>query len=94
MVKGGVIFMALSKYISPTIYNFVLDHSWDPKITRIRHARDLCRSFAERIVAEKKAAILDGRQDKDIMSLIVRANSSNKDVKNRMNDEELLAQVR
>ncbi|KAF9019212.1 cytochrome P450 [Hymenopellis radicata] len=92
MVEGGVIFMALSKYISPTIYNFVLDHSWDPKITRIRHARDLCRSFAERIVAEKKAAILDGRQDKDIMSLIVRANSSNKDVKNRMNDEELLAQ--
>ncbi|THH15321.1 hypothetical protein EW146_g5144 [Bondarzewia mesenterica] len=76
MLKGGVISMSISKLVPPWVYQLVFDYSWSEKIRRMRYARELCTTFAERLVEEKTVALKEGRQRKDTMTFLFAANST------------------
>ncbi|KAL0579177.1 hypothetical protein V5O48_002799 [Marasmius crinis-equi] len=67
----------------------------DPRLARGRIAREVAREVAKELVSEKSKEIGNGQGShlKDIMSLLLKANMSPQNERNRMNDEELFAQM-
>ncbi|EKM80790.1 hypothetical protein AGABI1DRAFT_55872 [Agaricus bisporus var. burnettii JB137-S8] len=58
-----------------------------------RHTAGLANAVTRELVDSKAGALLEGKENKDILSLLVKANAS-EDANAKLNDEELLAQMR
>jgi len=62
-------------------------------LVHARHTAQLANAVTRQLVDSKAEALLHGKGNKDILSLLVRANAS-EDAKAKLTDEELLAQMR
>ncbi|EPQ55474.1 cytochrome P450 [Gloeophyllum trabeum ATCC 11539] len=63
------------------------------RFERMRETSEATYKIARQLVAEKYDALLSGKGNKDVMSLLVKANASENPAK-RLTDEELYAQMR
>ncbi|RDB25147.1 hypothetical protein Hypma_007406 [Hypsizygus marmoreus] len=80
-------------YIPDGIRAPFFDHLPNKKLTHARSTAKLATNVARELVSSKSQALLQGKGNKDIMSLLVKANASaNKTA--QLNEEELLAQMR
>ncbi|KAJ3772964.1 cytochrome P450 [Lentinula raphanica] len=63
------------------------------RMVHARHTAQLANDIAQSLIDMKSQALLLGKENKDILSLLVKANASENPA-NRLTDEEMLAQMR
>jgi cytochrome P450 len=68
-------------------------HSSRRNLAHARYTAKLANKVTRELVQSKSAALFHGQGNKDILSLLVKANMSH-DAKNKLTEEEMLAQVR
>ncbi|KAI9573309.1 cytochrome P450 [Boletus coccyginus] len=94
LAPAGQIFMqAASKYIPMRIFQWMLDNGSHPRLARARDTKIAVTSVAKELVREKADALLQGKGNRDVFTLLVMANMD-ANAKQKMSDEELLAQMR
>ncbi|KAE9408599.1 cytochrome P450 [Gymnopus androsaceus JB14] len=69
-------------------------YSRSRRMVHARHTARLANEVAQALIDMKSDALLHGRENKDIMSLLVKANASETDPASRLTDEETIAQMR
>ncbi|KAK1225573.1 hypothetical protein PQX77_011465, partial [Marasmius sp. AFHP31] len=91
---------ALSSYIPTPLMSRLLEYlsqnNREVRLARARMAREVGTEVARELVSEKVGEVLDGEHGKgkkDVMSLLVKANMSSQDEKNKLSDDELYAQM-
>lgn len=90
---GRLIFRGISRFVPPSWLTFLYEHASSPDIQRLRDNREQVHTFAARLIDFKRKAIEQGKGQKDIMSLLLKANdSANDDAKLR--DDEIIPQMR
>ncbi|KAF9042656.1 cytochrome P450 [Hymenopellis radicata] len=87
-----VLLINLLDTLPRTIARFLLAQLPNSRLQRGRDTGTASTNIARQLVAEKYAALLDGKPSKDIMSILVKANA-NADKSTGLTDVELLAQM-
>ncbi|KAK7032242.1 hypothetical protein VNI00_013200 [Paramarasmius palmivorus] len=90
--KAALVSMALPTLLPFKLLEFMLHRSNNDRAKRIRLIRDVSRDVARQLLKEKAGDIDQGKGNKDVMSLLVKANLSENE-KHRLSDEELLSQM-
>ncbi|RDB23388.1 hypothetical protein Hypma_009433 [Hypsizygus marmoreus] len=80
-------------YLPNSLRPSFVDHMPSKKLVHARATAKLATEVARALVDSKAAALLQGKGNRDIMSLLVKANASENE-KTKLNTEELLAQLR
>ncbi|KAN0081681.1 Cytochrome P450 [Tylopilus felleus] len=88
-----IFIQAASKYIPTHIYQWMLDNGSNPRLARARDVKNTVTDVAKELVREKGGALLQGKGNTDIFTLLVKANMD-ANAKIKLSDEELLAQMR
>ncbi|OAX37779.1 cytochrome P450 [Rhizopogon vinicolor AM-OR11-026] len=88
-----VFFQGVSRYIPSRILEYIGKRSKSPRIVRMREAGNIITSVAKQIVKDKAEVLLQGKGNRDVFSLLVKANMD-ADAKAKMTEEEMLAQMR
>ncbi|KAK7025496.1 hypothetical protein VNI00_015930 [Paramarasmius palmivorus] len=83
--KAALVSMALPTLLPFKLLEFMLHRSNNDRAKRIRLIRDVSRDVARQLLKEKAGDIDQGKGNKDVMSLLVKANL--------LSDEELLSQM-
>ncbi|KAH0828945.1 cytochrome P450 [Lanmaoa asiatica] len=88
------IFMhAASRYIPMGILQWILGHASNSRLARARDGKNAVTDVAKELLREKADALLQGKDNWDIFTLLVKANMD-ANAKSKLTDEELLAQMR
>jgi len=90
---GRLIFRGISRFVPPSWLSFLYEHTSSPDIQRLRDNRHQVHAFASRLIDFKRKAIEQGKGQKDIMSLLLKANASAKD-EAKLRDDEIIPQMR
>ncbi|KAG1878934.1 cytochrome P450 [Suillus subluteus] len=90
---GQVLFQGISKYIPRRILEYFVEEGQNPRIVRMRDTGNLATSVAKQLVKDKAEMILGGKGNRDVFSLLVKANMDT-DAKAKLTEEELFAQMR
>jgi len=81
--------------VMPVWYlQLVSKYSRSRRMVHARHTARLANEVAQALIDMKSDALLHGRENKDILSLLVKANASETDPASRLTDEETIAQMR
>ncbi|PFH52187.1 hypothetical protein AMATHDRAFT_74464 [Amanita thiersii Skay4041] len=91
--KAQIIATSIMGHIPTQILEWLGDYLPSPKLHHARHTAEVATNVAKSLVDSKFKALLQGQGKRDIMSLLVKANVSEKETA-RLNEEELLAQMR
>uniref|UniRef100_A0A0W0GAR6 Cytochrome p450 n=1 Tax=Moniliophthora roreri TaxID=221103 RepID=A0A0W0GAR6_MONRR len=90
---GAILSMILAGLLPRKCLTFLRDHSFGgQRLERLRSLNEVTNRVARQLVREKAEEIGQGKGNKDIMSLLVKANLS-EDERSRMSDDELIAQM-
>ncbi|CAK5281924.1 unnamed protein product [Mycena citricolor] len=91
---SGVSLLALGvlQYVPRRMREFLVDHIPARGLKHIRYAARVTKRVARELVASKSAALLQGKGNRDIMSLLVKANASENE-QTKLNEDELLSQM-
>jgi len=90
---GRLIFRGISRFVPSSWLSFLYERTSSPDIQRLRENRRQVHEFAGGLIEFKRKAIEQGNGQKDIMSLLLKANASaNDDAKLR--DDEIIPQMR
>ncbi|KAJ7198475.1 cytochrome P450 [Mycena pura] len=90
---GSLFALSLLQYLPRCVREFLVDHVPSARLAHIRHTAKVTTTVARELVASKSAALLQGKGNRDIMSLLVKANAS-EDEKTKLNEDELFSQMR
>ncbi|KAJ4473929.1 cytochrome P450 [Lentinula lateritia] len=94
--KTALLMLDLSRYIPLSVMEFLDNHN--PRFSLIHRVNNLAHVTAKYLVDMKSGLLLEGKNKKDIMSLLARAVKANKEAsqnpKLQLSEEELLAQMR
>ncbi|KAH7869953.1 cytochrome P450 [Lentinula edodes] len=91
--KTALLMLDLSRYIPLSVMEFLDNHN--PRFSLIHRVNNLAHVTAKYLVDMKLGLLLEGKNKKDIMSLLVKANKeASQNPKLQLNEEELLAQMR
>ncbi|KIK56481.1 hypothetical protein GYMLUDRAFT_47014 [Collybiopsis luxurians FD-317 M1] len=85
--------MELLQFLPRSLLEFLDDLSPSPRLAAIRRAGEVANALAEELVSTKANALLKGEGQKDIMSLLVKANAS-ESPKSRLTHTELISTMR
>ncbi|KAG9312341.1 cytochrome P450 [Chiua virens] len=88
-----IFFQAAAMYVPVWILEWITDHSPHPRLVRARNAKIMVTEVARQLVREKADALLQGKGNRDIFTLLVKANMD-ANAKHKLSDEELYAQMR
>ncbi|KAF7290074.1 PseudoU-synth-2 domain-containing protein [Mycena chlorophos] len=83
----------LLQYMPRNIREFIVDRIPSSRLSHVRHTAKVTNTVAAELVAEKSAALLQGKGNRDIMSLLVKANAS-ENTNAKLSHDELLSQMR
>ncbi|KAF8557917.1 cytochrome P450 [Imleria badia] len=84
---------AALKHIPMLILQWIVDISSSPRVARVRDVNTMVTSVAKELVWEKADALLQGKGNRDIFTLLIKANMD-ANAKKKLSDEELLSQMR
>ncbi|KAF8557930.1 cytochrome P450 [Imleria badia] len=87
-----IFMLAASKHIPVWILQWIAENGPGPRITRARDVKIMVTSVAKELVKEKADALLQGKGNQDIFTLLVKANMD-ANAKIKLSDEELLPQM-
>ncbi|KAF7294059.1 PseudoU-synth-2 domain-containing protein [Mycena kentingensis (nom. inval.)] len=90
---GSLLALSILQYIPRSIREFVVDNIPSSGLAHVRYTAKVTTDVARQLVADKSAALLQGKGSRDIMSLLVKANAS-EDAKTKLSEDELLSQMR
>ncbi|KAJ3874522.1 cytochrome P450 [Lentinula edodes] len=91
--KTALLMLDLSRYIPLSVMEFLDNHN--PRFSLIHRVNNLADVTAKYLVDMKSGLLLEGKNKKDIMSLLVKANKeASQNPKLQLSEEELLAQMR
>ncbi|KAJ8585149.1 cytochrome P450 [Rhizopogon salebrosus TDB-379] len=90
---GQVFIQGFSKYIPIRILEYLGETSKSPRLTRLRETGEIATSIAKQMVEEKAEMLMQGKGNRDVFSLLVKANMD-ADAKSKLTEEELYAQMR
>ncbi|KAF9260693.1 cytochrome P450 [Marasmius fiardii PR-910] len=90
--KAVFITGALVSILPAKLASWMLEYSRSPRLERARSVRDISQDVARQLVSVKTKDIANVGGNKDVMSLMIKANMS-ENVRNRMSEKELLAQM-
>ncbi|RDB25056.1 Leukotriene-B4 omega-hydroxylase 3 [Hypsizygus marmoreus] len=93
LTRSDIFLQNFLGYIPDGMRELFVDYLPSKKLTHARSTAKLATGVARALVDSKSAALLHGKGNKDIMTLLVKANAS-EDEKTQLNEEELLAQMR
>lgn len=65
-----IFIQAASKHIPTRMYQWIVENGPGPRIARARDVKTVVTGFAKELVQEKSDALLQGRGNKDIFSLL------------------------
>jgi cytochrome P450 len=75
------------------VLNLMSKYSRARNLVHARHTAKLANAVTRQLVEDKSEALLQGKGNKDILSLLVKANAS-EEAKTRLTEEEIFAQMR
>jgi len=75
------------------ILEWLSDHASDPRLERAREVKRTTTKVVREMVQEKAENLLAGKGNRDLFSLLVKANMD-AEAKNKLSEEELLSQMR
>ncbi|KAJ3758781.1 cytochrome P450 [Lentinula raphanica] len=91
--KTALLVLDLYRYIPDWVMEFIHDHN--PRMSLLHRVNHLAEVTAKNLVETKSELLLQGKNKKDIMSLLVKANlEASQNPKLRLSEAELLAQMR
>ncbi|KAJ3900674.1 cytochrome P450 [Lentinula edodes] len=91
--KTALLLLELFQYVPTSVMEFVNNHN--PRFSSLHRVAHLAEATARHLVDTKSDLLLEGKNKKDIMSLLVKANQDAAlHPKARLSEEELLAQMR
>uniref|UniRef100_A0A0W0FWR2 Cytochrome p450 n=2 Tax=Moniliophthora roreri TaxID=221103 RepID=A0A0W0FWR2_MONRR len=90
--NGTLFAMSLYGLLPLKFLAFLRDHTPGKRLDRLRALRKITIEVARELVEEKAREVGQGKGNKDVMSLLVKANVSENE-KSRLNEDELLAQM-
>ncbi|KAJ3995670.1 cytochrome P450 [Lentinula boryana] len=91
--KAALLILDLFRYVPNSVMEFINDHN--PRMSLLYRVNSLAEDTAKRLVDTKSDLLLQGKNKKDIMSLLVKANhEASQNPKVRLSEAELLAQMR
>ncbi|KAJ3892340.1 cytochrome P450 [Lentinula edodes] len=91
--KTALLMLDLSRYIPLSVMEFLDNHN--PRFSLIHRVNNLAHVTAKYLVDMKSGLLLEGKNKKDIMSLLVKANKeASQNPKLQLSEEELFAQMR
>ncbi|KAF8434320.1 cytochrome P450 [Boletus edulis BED1] len=88
-----IFILAASKFVPTRILQWLADNGSSPRLARVRDLKVMVTGIAKELVREKADALLQGKGNTDIFTLLIKANMD-AGAKKRLSDEELLAQMR
>ncbi|EGO00621.1 hypothetical protein SERLA73DRAFT_178475 [Serpula lacrymans var. lacrymans S7.3] len=88
-----IFFQSVSKYLPMRLLDYLGDHGSSPRIVRMRDMQSVATGVAKDLVKEKAETLLQGKNNRDVFGLLVKANMA-QDAKTKLTEEELLAQMR
>ncbi|TFK44964.1 cytochrome P450 [Crucibulum laeve] len=91
--KASLFATELLQYIPINLISSLLQYFPSPRLERVRQTAQLATKIAKSLVDSKAEAAMQGKGNRDVMSLLVQANAS-ENVKAQLNEEEVLAQMR
>ncbi|KAF5364508.1 hypothetical protein D9757_011972 [Collybiopsis confluens] len=91
--KAAVVMLEFFRFVPPSIVEFFNDRNPNPRLVHARHVAKITTVVSKRLIAEKSEALAAGKGQKDIMSLLVKANTG-ENPKGQLSEVELLSQMR
>lgn len=91
--KGRLLMMDLLKWTPEGTATWLFERGKGPGATKLRENKMYAHEVAAQLIEEKRQELRDGTSRKDVLSLLVKANSALRPDW-RLNDEEVVAQVR
>ncbi|OAX35971.1 cytochrome P450 [Rhizopogon vinicolor AM-OR11-026] len=91
--NGQIVFQEVSRHIPFRILEYLMETSKSPRMQRVREVAVLATSLAKDMVKDKVELLLQGKSNRDVFSLLVKANIDT-DAKAKLTEEELYAQMR
>jgi len=85
--------MDLQQYIPPRVLELISTYIPNKKLDHVHRTAKVATEVARQLVQSKSEALLQGKSNRDVMSLLVKANTS-KNIKMQLNEEEMMAQLR
>jgi len=93
MTRGRIMFMNLCPYLPVRLIRYILEAGLGPALQRARANRAHAHRVARELIEQKRQEMTVGQSEKDIMSLLVKANDT-QDAHSKLQDDEIIAQVR
>ncbi|CAL1711674.1 unnamed protein product [Somion occarium] len=91
---GRILFLEISHYIPMWILDFIYDHFPSPSLQVLRDHRVVARKVAQELIdAQSDTDPAETNGNKDVMSILIRANKSLNE-KMRLTDDEIIDQMR
>ncbi|KAF8141145.1 cytochrome P450 [Boletus edulis] len=87
-----IFIQAASKYFPPWILEWMTDHGSNSRLERAREVKKMVTEVGKKMVQERAETLLEGKGNRDVFSLLVKANMDT-EAKNKLTEEELLAQM-
>ncbi|KAF9779010.1 cytochrome P450 [Thelephora terrestris] len=91
--KGRLLFMDSFKWFPKGFCSWLLDRDKSQGVARVRENRSYAHEVASKLIEDKKKELEDGTSRKDLLSLLVKANSALRPDW-RLSDDEIVAQFR
>jgi len=91
--KGRLFVLNALRWFPEGFASWIVEKDPSPGMVKLRENRKYAHEIAAKLIEEKRQELKDGTSRKDVLSLLVKASSSLRP-EWRLNDEEMIAQVR
>ncbi|OSX65860.1 hypothetical protein POSPLADRAFT_1131390 [Postia placenta MAD-698-R-SB12] len=91
--KAKIFFTSIAHYIPMPLAEFMYDHLPGQGLEKARFNRDVAHSVAEGLLKSKSHDLMLGKGNRDVMSILVKANASEND-RARLTHDEMISQMR
>ncbi|KAF9649252.1 cytochrome P450 [Thelephora ganbajun] len=91
--NGQLLFMNLCRYLPAGVVRYMFETGSDPALQKARQNRVHAHRVARELIDQKRQEMVVEQTEKDILSLLVKANDT-QDEESKLRDDEIIAQVR
>ncbi|KAK7472252.1 hypothetical protein VKT23_000373 [Stygiomarasmius scandens] len=91
--NGALIWLDIAQYIPAKVLEFIDDHVPSKRLAILRRSSEVTDRVAKELISMKSNDILEGKSNRDVMSLLIKANAS-QNPKIQLSDIEMISQMR
>ncbi|KIK60888.1 hypothetical protein GYMLUDRAFT_244041 [Collybiopsis luxurians FD-317 M1] len=90
--KGNLLTFELFRYVPSWVVEYLNDHN--PKFALLHRVAQVATNTAKDLIAMKSIAVMENKNKKDVMSILVKANMDSQNPNARLTEEEIWATIR